>query len=88
MSMNLKCYEYEIINPITSNCPNTDMLSTNMSNLHTMTSTQISTQFSEPLLVLLTLKSLMFYVTLQQQLCGKHDIWHNFQDENYFQKKN
>ena len=25
----------------------------------------------------------MFYVTLQQQLCGKHDIWHNFQDENY-----
>ena len=27
----------------------------------------------------------MFYVTLQQQLCGKHDIWHNFQDENYFQ---
>ena len=30
----------------------------------------------------------MFYVTLQQQLCGKHDVWHNFQDENYFQKKN
>ena len=29
----------------------------------------------------------MFYTTLQQQLCGKHDIWHNFQDENYFQKK-
>ena len=29
----------------------------------------------------------MFYVTLQQQLCGKHDVWHNFQDENYFQKK-
>ena len=28
----------------------------------------------------------MFYVTLQQQLCGKHDVWHNFQDENYFQK--
>ena len=54
MSMNLKCYEYEIISPITCNCPNTDMLSTNMSNLHTMTSTQISTQFSEPLLVLLT----------------------------------
>ena len=54
MSMNLKCYESEIIKPITSNCPNTDMLSKNMSNLHTMTSTQISTQFSEPLLVLLT----------------------------------
>ena len=54
MSMNLKCYESEIINPITSNCPNTDMLSTNMSNLHTMTCTQISTQFSEPQLVLLT----------------------------------
>ena len=30
------------------------MLSTNMSNLHTMTSTQISTQFSELLLALLT----------------------------------
>ena len=30
MSLNLKCYEYEIINPITCNCPNTDMLSTNM----------------------------------------------------------
>ena len=29
----------------------------------------------------------MFYVTLQQQLCGKHDVWHNFHDENYFQKK-
>ena len=29
----------------------------------------------------------MFYVTLQQQLCGKHDVWHNFQDEKYFQKK-
>ena len=29
----------------------------------------------------------MFYVILQQQLCGKHDVWHNFQDENYFQKK-
>ena len=29
----------------------------------------------------------MFYVMLQQQLCGKHDVWHNFQDENYFQKK-
>ena len=27
----------------------------------------------------------MFYVTLQQQLCGRHDVWHNFQDENYFQ---
>ena len=25
---------------------------------------------------------------LCQQLCGKHDIWHNLQDENYFQKKN
>ena len=44
--MNLKCYEYEIISPITCNCPDTDMLSTNMSNLHTMTSTQIGTQFS------------------------------------------
>ena len=30
----------------------------------------------------------MFYVTLQHQLCGKHDIWHNFQDEKYFKKKN
>ena len=29
----------------------------------------------------------MFYVTLQQQLCGKNGVWHNFQDENYFQKK-
>ena len=29
----------------------------------------------------------MFYVTLQQQLCGKHDVWYNFQDENYFKKK-
>ena len=29
----------------------------------------------------------MFYVTLQQQLCGEHDIWHNFHDENYFQEK-
>ena len=29
----------------------------------------------------------MFYITLQQQLCGKHDLWHNFQDGNYFQKK-
>ena len=29
----------------------------------------------------------MFCVTFQQQLCGKHDVWHNFQDENYFQKK-
>ena len=29
----------------------------------------------------------MFYVTLQQQLCSKHDIWHNFWDENYFKKK-
>ena len=47
-------YEYEIINPLTCNCPNTDMLRTNMSNLHIMTSTQISTRFSEPLLVLLT----------------------------------
>ena len=81
MSMNLKCYECEIINPVTCNCPSTDMLSTKMLNLHTMTATQISTQFSEPLLVLLTsaglnetLKSLMFYVTLQQQLCGKHDV--------------
>ena len=54
MSMNLKCYESEIIKPITSNCPNTDMLSTHMSNLHTMTSAQIGTQFPEPLLVLLT----------------------------------
>ena len=23
-----------------------------------------------------------------QQLCGKHDVWHNFQDKNYFEKKN
>ena len=29
----------------------------------------------------------MFYVILQQWLCGKHDVWHNFHDENYFQKK-
>ena len=29
----------------------------------------------------------MFYVILQPQLCGKHDVWHNFQDGNYFQKK-
>ena len=29
----------------------------------------------------------MFYVTLQQHLCGKHDIWHNFQDKNNFQKE-
>ena len=28
----------------------------------------------------------MFYVRLQQQLCGKHDVWHNFWDENYFKK--
>ena len=28
----------------------------------------------------------MFYVRLQQQFCGKHDVWHNFRDENYFQK--
>ena len=28
----------------------------------------------------------MFYVRLQQKLCGKHDVWHNFRDENYFQK--
>ena len=30
----------------------------------------------------------MFYVILQQQLCGKHDDWHNFHNENYFQGKN
>ena len=30
----------------------------------------------------------MFYIILQQQLCGKHDIWHNFHDKNYFQEKN
>ena len=29
----------------------------------------------------------MFYVRLQQQLCGKHDVWHNFRDENYFKKQ-
>ena len=29
----------------------------------------------------------MFYFMLQQQLWGKHDVWHNFQDKNYFQKK-
>ena len=29
----------------------------------------------------------MFYIMLQQQLCGKHDVRHNFDDENYFQKK-
>ena len=27
----------------------------------------------------------MFNITLQQQLC---DVWHNFQDGNYFQEKN
>ena len=26
----------------------------------------------------------MFYIRLQQQLCGKHDVWHNFRDANYF----
>ena len=25
---------------------------------------------------------------LQQQVCGKPDVWHNFQDEKYFKKKN
>ena len=30
----------------------------------------------------------MFHVKLQQQLCGKHDVWHNFLDEKYFKKKN
>ena len=30
----------------------------------------------------------MFYIILQQQLCGKRDVWRNFQVENYFQKKN
>ena len=30
----------------------------------------------------------MFYVTLQQQLCGKHDVWHNFEDGKYLKKKN
>ena len=30
----------------------------------------------------------MFYVILQQQLCGKLDVWHNFHYENYFQEKN
>ena len=29
----------------------------------------------------------MFHVMLQQQLCGKHDIWHNFQHKKYFKKK-
>ena len=29
----------------------------------------------------------MFYVTLQQHLSGKHDVWHNFQDKKYFKKK-
>ena len=28
----------------------------------------------------------MFHVKLQQ-LCGKHDVWHNFPDEKYFKKK-
>ena len=31
---------------------------------------------------------MLFYVTLQQQLCGKHDVWQNFQDGNYFREKN
>ena len=30
---------------------------------------------------------MFFNVMLQQQLCGKHDVWHNFQDKNYFKKK-
>ena len=30
----------------------------------------------------------MFYITLQQQLCGKRDIWYNFQDKKYSKKKN
>ena len=30
----------------------------------------------------------MFYIILQQQVCGKHGVWHNFHDENYFQEKN
>ena len=30
----------------------------------------------------------MSYVTLHQQMRSKHDVWHNFQDEKYFQKKN
>ena len=30
----------------------------------------------------------MFYVMLQQQLCGKHDVWHNILKEKYFKKKN
>ena len=30
----------------------------------------------------------MFYVILQQQFCGKRDVWHNIQDGNYFQEKN
>ena len=29
----------------------------------------------------------MFYVTLQQQLCSKPNVWHNFQDEKYFKKE-
>ena len=29
----------------------------------------------------------MFYVTLQQQLCGKHDVWHNFEDGKYLKEK-
>ena len=30
---------------------------------------------------------MFFNVMLQQQLCGKHDVWHNFQEKNYFKKK-
>ena len=30
----------------------------------------------------------MFYVTLEQQLGSKRDVWQNIQDENYFQEKN
>ena len=44
MLAKLKHYESETIKPKTSNCPNTDTLGTNMSNLHTMTSTRISTR--------------------------------------------
>ena len=45
-TMNLKWCESEIIKPIIRKCPSTDMLNTNMSNLHTMTSN--TNQYSVP----------------------------------------
>ena len=30
----------------------------------------------------------MFYVALQQQLCGKHDVWHKFRTKITSRKEN